>query len=601
MNQPPLFDRTESALNPRVVLATTVHGQEGVYALLLGSGASTGAGIPTGWGVVNELVRRIAAANGDDPGEDFDPEAWWAEHRPGVEQGYSNLLQELAPTAASRRALLADFFEAREDERGEGQRVPGPAHHAIAKLVERRFVRVIVTTNFDHLIEQALDAAGIAHQVVASASSIQGMEPLPHARCTVIKLHGDYTRIDQLNTVEELSEYAPEMRVLLDRVLDEYGLIINGWSGDWDHALVDAIAGTRSRRYPMFWSYLGPLGATGRRLADRHRAILVPDGRADEFFPDLVRRLEALDMLGQAPMGRHIALARFKRALPDPVRHIEVRDQLMDATRVIIEYVEARPRHVGTKPMEEWSAELAALRARTDKLLELAATGILLDRDRQHDRLWAELIERLLRCPPRLQNGTSTPAWTALDLYPALLVLTTAVVAATAAGREDLVIRVLRQPTRQNPHRWREEPAFVALEPSAVINAQLIPGPTPSERWMQPHSHYLRETLEPTLRPLLGGSAESYAEAFGRAEYRRALIHVVLEDDHPPPGGEFLLDGNWRDDGFSWEQDFRARADKAPWAAQVSCSGGDSAEECLDAKLTELTKMLRDHRRYSRW
>ncbi len=44
------------------MLSTSIHAQPGVYALLLGSGVSTGQGIPTGWGVVTELVRRAAVA-----------------------------------------------------------------------------------------------------------------------------------------------------------------------------------------------------------------------------------------------------------------------------------------------------------------------------------------------------------------------------------------------------------------------------------------------------------------------------------------------------------------------------------------------------------
>ncbi len=49
-----------NALDPQVMLATSVHAMPGVYALLLGSGVSTGAGIPTGWGVVREFVTRAA-------------------------------------------------------------------------------------------------------------------------------------------------------------------------------------------------------------------------------------------------------------------------------------------------------------------------------------------------------------------------------------------------------------------------------------------------------------------------------------------------------------------------------------------------------------
>src|SRR3712207_6458297 len=99
-----------NALDPIVMLATGMYGQPGVYALLLGSGVSTGAGIPTGWGVVTELVRRAAAAAApqDPTAADRaaqDPEAWWAENGDGQPLGYSNLLAALAPTQAARRDL----------------------------------------------------------------------------------------------------------------------------------------------------------------------------------------------------------------------------------------------------------------------------------------------------------------------------------------------------------------------------------------------------------------------------------------------------------------------------------------------------------------
>lgn len=47
-------------LSPLAMLATSMQAQPGVYALLLGSGVSTSAGVPTGWGVVTELVHWVA-------------------------------------------------------------------------------------------------------------------------------------------------------------------------------------------------------------------------------------------------------------------------------------------------------------------------------------------------------------------------------------------------------------------------------------------------------------------------------------------------------------------------------------------------------------
>lgn len=115
-----------SAFDPLVMLATGIHAKPGVYALLLGSGVSTGAGIPTGWGVVQELVRRAAAAHDpDDAGAAdaaaADPDAWWDSNGDGQPLGYSNLLAALAPTPAARQALLAGFFEPGERCRGWAQ------------------------------------------------------------------------------------------------------------------------------------------------------------------------------------------------------------------------------------------------------------------------------------------------------------------------------------------------------------------------------------------------------------------------------------------------------------------------------------------------
>lgn len=77
-----------------------MHAQPGVYAVLLGSGVSTGAGMPTGWGVVKELVRRLAVAeHPDDPASlaaaQADPEQWWRGNH-GGDLGYSSLLEALA-------------------------------------------------------------------------------------------------------------------------------------------------------------------------------------------------------------------------------------------------------------------------------------------------------------------------------------------------------------------------------------------------------------------------------------------------------------------------------------------------------------------------
>jgi hypothetical protein len=212
-----------------------LHSQPGVFALLVGSGTSTGAGVPTGWGVIKDLVRKAAAAEGStsvgaDP-TDAEVEQWWIAHGDGTDLGYSALLEALGLTPAARSALIRGYFEPTEEDRQNDLKVPGKAHHAIASLARRGSVRVIVTTNFDSLLEQALDAAGVPYQVLSTDADVIARKPLAHANCTVLKVHGDYRSLSQKNTLAELTEYSPEIEDLLVKTVNR-GASHDAWVPD---------------------------------------------------------------------------------------------------------------------------------------------------------------------------------------------------------------------------------------------------------------------------------------------------------------------------------------------------------------------------------
>ena len=62
----------------------------------------------------------------------------------------------------------------------------------LAGLAADGLVRVFVTTNFDRLLEQALQARGIEPVVVTDEVSLASAMPREHADCYVLKPHGDY-------------------------------------------------------------------------------------------------------------------------------------------------------------------------------------------------------------------------------------------------------------------------------------------------------------------------------------------------------------------------------------------------------------------------
>jgi hypothetical protein len=175
------------------------------------------------------------------------------------------------------------YFEPSREEHSEGSKAPAAAHRALARMVAKGKIRVILTTNFDHLIETALRDEGLAPAVVSAADALQGMLPLHLAPVTVIKLHGDYLDTRVKNIPEELAHYDPAFDLLLDRALDEYGLVVCGWSATWDDALRTAIMRCPSRRFTAYWATRGD-GVGGRAHSARTSAkpcsLTEPSGRA---------------------------------------------------------------------------------------------------------------------------------------------------------------------------------------------------------------------------------------------------------------------------------------------------------------------------------
>lgn len=114
-------------MDPLTTLAHQMQRKKGTYALLLGSGLSRSASIPTGWDIVLDLIRRVAAARGVHI-EDS-PEAWFQTEF-GGEPGYSELLGQLADTQAERSLIIRDYIEPAEEERDLGLKSPTDAHRS---------------------------------------------------------------------------------------------------------------------------------------------------------------------------------------------------------------------------------------------------------------------------------------------------------------------------------------------------------------------------------------------------------------------------------------------------------------------------------------
>lgn len=530
-------------MDPILSLAFTVHGNKGVYVPLLGSGLSRAAGIPTGWEIVEDLIRKLAHLKG----ATLEPTpADWYRNTFGEEPGYSTLLGAIVKSPAERNQILRGYFEASEDEREQGMKVPTTAHKAIAELAASGHIRVILTTNFDRLMEIALESRGVVPTVIDSPDKIDGAMPLRHAACTVIKLHGDYLDIRFKNTPSELEQYDDRLNRLLDQVFDEYGLIVCGWSGDYDRALEAAIARCPSRRFTTYWAVRDRVGEAARNLITLRRAETIKIRDADSFFRELSEKVAALEALSRAhPLSVKVAVATAKKYLADDRYVIQLHDLVMDETSKVLDEMSAESLSVSAKfSPDELQRRVRSYEVITEILLALVSTGCYWSKPSQAD-LWSKCLGRIAN---PLRNYSGSTVWLPLRWYPALLLLYGGGIASVAGEKYDLLNAVLVKPRVWNFNMNREEPLALAVHPIKVMDTSVssyFPG---MENKYTPLSDHLFEVLRDPLKDILPQESE-YERCFDRFEYLLALVHADLYEKETGRGrfwgpmGRFL----WKD------------------------------------------------------
>lgn len=302
-------------IDPIVNLAFSMHKTPGLCALLLGSGISKSVSIPTGQEIRDDLARQVKAISGTDISEDI---------------GYDELLKRLGKTPAERNAILKSYFEPTNEEQEQGLKLPSPAHHAIAQLISSGHIRVVLTTNFDRLLEQALANFGITPNVIRSDDMLEGAMPLRHSPITIVQLHGDYLDLRMLNTPEELSDYSDSKKRLLETIFDEFGLIVCGWSARWDTALRNALLRVKSRRYSTYWVEPFDLSSEAQDLVKQRDATVIPEG-SETFFKGLSDTIDSLAKINQQhPLTVAVAVERVKKWIPDESKHIEIEELITE-------------------------------------------------------------------------------------------------------------------------------------------------------------------------------------------------------------------------------------------------------------------------------
>ncbi len=360
---------------------------------------------------------------------------------------YSQIIEALASSQEERVNLLRPFFEASIEDMEQGFKVPTAAHRKIAQLVVKGYLKVIVTTNFDRLMENALKEIGIEATIISNPTHIENVMPLVHSPITIVKIHGDYLDTKFLNIESELTAYDPRLSEYLQNIFENFGLIVCGWSAIWDAALRASLAASNKFRFANYFTYLNKCEGAFKELALRRQAKEIQISSADVFFTDLVKNIEALESgMSSSPLLKPIALARLKKYIVKDESKVQLFELINEVVDINTQFISAQS---WPKPDEETiRASIETRLAKLDLTIALITQGIFWGNE-SHHFIWFKVIAKYAH-PPVHRSGWAL--WTSLSYMEAHFLFYAAGLSALEVG-DYAFLKKLFSISIENPYR----------------------------------------------------------------------------------------------------------------------------------------------------
>ena len=510
-------------IDPLVSLAFSIESNPGIYTLLVGSGISRSAGIPTGWDIVIDLIKKIAHLSGEDDVCKDNPEKWYSDKFKRTPD-YSELLGELVKTKEERSQLLKNYFEPTPEDVKKGVKIPTDAHIAIAELVEKNYLKIIITTNFDRLLEKALEARGITPQVISTTDSIKGAYPLANANCTIIKVNGDYLDVRIRNTEKELASYETPMNEYIDEIFKQFGLIICGWSAEWDIALREAIKRGSNYKFSMYWATRKEPAGAAKDIIQFRKAIPITIQNADTFFITLRDKVFAISEYSTThPLSIKVAISTIKQYISEN-KDIFLHDLVKEETERLCENLSK----IKISGIVKWDeAEYLTRVIQYEKMTEMLSTMITTGcywGKKSNAEIWINCLDKVSNIS-QPGSGSFLVPFVNLRLYPSLILLYSGGIASLARKKYDITAALLTEPIVRN--HTGDETIVLAVNTTRVMERELGNLLPDMKGHYTPLSDHLFSLLKGLMREFIFDDIK-YEEAFDRFELLFALVHADL-------------------------------------------------------------------------
>ncbi|WP_237886010.1 tetratricopeptide repeat protein [Pseudomonas sp. PGPR40] len=269
-----------------------IHGtmKDRQFAFILGAGASFTSGIPTG----QDLARKwLADLHLRECADAISLHQWIADC--GIGDG------ELSWHTAAQH--YPQIFERRfEGDREAGYaeleaamegKSPSLGYSLLAEIIQHTRHKVVVTTNFDNLVADAL--AMHAHQspLVVAHESLAGFVRPQMRRPLVAKIHRDLY-LHPINDPVGVATMEQGWKIALKKLFQYFTPVVVGYGGN-DGSLMDMLMGLEAGDIAgrMIWCFRegSPPPEKAMSVLNKHRGILVKIPGFDQFMLQLAAKL----------------------------------------------------------------------------------------------------------------------------------------------------------------------------------------------------------------------------------------------------------------------------------------------------------------------
>ena len=241
--------RTISADEFAKRLRRTTEEQDKRFAFFVGAGCSISSDIPAAAQLVkNEWLPQLFALRAG-PAEEL--EMW-------VKLQFPDYSSHDASTLYG--AVMKELFLQPEDRQREIERLcegkfPGFGYGCLANLmtIEGGLFNVVLTTNFDDLLSDALYLFTDARPLVIHHDSLAPFIRTTRTRPLIVKLHGDH-RLSPRNTAQETQKLMEDIENRVRLLLHDRGLVFVGYGGN-DQGIRELLEGLPPEALPLgvYW------------------------------------------------------------------------------------------------------------------------------------------------------------------------------------------------------------------------------------------------------------------------------------------------------------------------------------------------------------